>query len=483
MMQLFLLCFLQAIELAPGVDSTAAIQAEIDRVEAIGYGTVELPAGTFTISDTIHLGHGDKFTSISLKGASEGIPYVSRIHTTLVATFSDRPIVNVQGGRGNAIRGIQFLGSSSAIQSEATPSQDVSVYSRHFSQQPNCQFAGIAIDAFSGQTPAEPRYSGMYGKRHTSMVTVEHCQFRFLGVGVITKPSGGKGADQNGDFLTVNDCCFQFCQFGASINGSQTRQNTFRDCKFADCFAAVGMAQHGTGLCGNVFVSAGSIDRCGYGIFARKASWASRISLRDTVGENVACIADIREGGGVCHVLIDGTAFGMIAEQHYQFTPYHIRADGCLLSIRDSSFRTYGESYRPTFLIRGSTEIQTNSNIYRRATRDQKDSPLVAIIPSHHQTIVEGKNAPKLVGQTRVVGRAEWIGPRTIKGARTLDCKVGEVYGMALIGDKPCDVFRVVEVDATSLTIEVLSCGPEVNDKAATLARFQEWANFVWRLP
>lgn len=483
MISLLFAFFLQAIELAPGVDATASIQAEIDKCEAVGFGTVELPAGTFTVSDTIHLGRGDKFTSISLIGASEGIPYIGRQHTTLVASFTDRPIVNIQGGRGNRIEGIQFVGPSLSVQSAiATPSQDLSAYSRLFSQATNQQFAGVSIDAFSGQPPQEPRYTGMFGKRHTSMVHIENCQFRFLGVGIITKPSGGERADQQGDYLTVEDCNFQHCQWGASINGSQTRQNTFRDCHFWDLYAAIGMGQHGTGLCGNTLISGGSFDRVGYGVLARRAGWANRISIRDTIGEGVACIADVRDGQGVCHVLIDGTDFRTTLEQHYQFTQYHIRTDGCLLDFRDNVIRTYGESFRPTFTIRGSTEIQTSANLFRRATRDVKDSPLVAIIPSHHQTAVEGKHAPKLVGQTRVVGRAEWLDARRIKGTKTLDCKAGEVYGMALIGDKPCDVFRVVEVDAASLTIEVLSCGPEVQDKAATLARFQDWAAFVWRI-
>lgn len=483
-MLLLLLCFIQSIELAPGSDATVAIQAEIDRVEAVGHGTVELPAGTFTISDTLHLGHGDKFTSVSLVGQSEGIPYIGRQHTTLVASFTDRPIVNIQGGRGNAIRGIQFVGPNAAIQTQiATPSQSVEAYSRVFSQHSNQQFAGVSIDAFSGQPPTEPRYSGTFGKRHTSMVTIEDCQFRFLACGIITKPSGGERADQQGDYLRVVNSNFQFCQWGASINGSQTRQNTFRDCHFWDCYTGVGMGQHGTGLCGNTLISGGSFDRVGYGILAKRAGWANRISIRDTIGEQVACIADIRDGQGVCHVLIDGTDFRTTLEQHYQFTPYHLRADGCLLDFRDNVIRTYGESHRPVFLIRGSTEIQYSANLIRRATRDPKEGPLVAIVPSHQATVVEGKNAPKLIGQTRIVGRAEWIAPRTIRGAKTLDCKAGELYGIAVIGDRPADVFRVIEATATSTTIEILNCGPEVQDREATLARVQRWENFVWKLP
>lgn len=482
MISLLFAFFLQSIELVPGSDATAAIQAEIDRVEAVGHGTVRLPQGVFKVSDTLHLGHGDKFTSISLIGAAEGIPYGTRFGTTLEATFSDRPIVNIQGGRGNTVRGIQFLGPNSSIQFEATPSQVEATYARVFPQFANQQFAGISIDAFSGKEPAEPRYKGTFGKRHTSMVDVEKCQFRFLGCGIITKPSGGQGADAQGDYLLVSDCNFQFCQWGASVNGSQTRQSTFRDCKFWDCYAAVGIGQHGTGLGGNVLVSGGTFDRCGYGVFAKKAGWANRISIRDTIGEETICIADVRDGMGICHVLIDGGTYTLPIDKHYRNTPFHIRADGCLLDVRDNVFRTYGESHRPTFLIRGSTEIQTNANIYRRATRDPKDSPLVAIIPSHQSTVIEGKNASKLVGQTRVVGRAEWVDSRRIKGSRTLDCKVGEVYGMALLGDRPCDVFRVVEVDAARLTVEVLSCGPDVQDKAAMLLRYQDWANFVWRL-
>lgn len=483
MAALFLLLFLQSLEFVAGTDIADALQSKIDAAERTGAAQVVIPDGVYQISKTIHVGRGDRFTKVSIRGESEGINYITRGGTSIQATFNDRPMFAVQGVRGVRIANLQLVGPSDKLQYMATPSQDVAEYAKHFPQHTNQQFVGIAIDPFSGDPPEPPRYDGAYNKRHSSMVEIADCQFRFLGCGVITKPSGGRGADAQGDYLLVDNCNFQFCQFGGSINGSQTRQSTFRDCKFWDCFTGVGMGQHGVGLCGNVLIDAGTFDRCGYGLLARKAGWANRISIRNTIGEGTACIADIRDGMGVCQVLIDGTAFTMPIENHYQWTAYHLRTDGCLLDFRDNIVRTYGESYRPTFLIRGSTEIQTAANIFRRASIDAKNSPIVAIVPTDHRTIIEGRNAPtRLPNQTRILGRAEWIAPRTIRGAKTLDCKSGEVYGVALIGDKPADVFRVVEATATSTTLELLNCGPDVNDKAATLLRLQDWANFVWKI-
>ncbi len=57
MLSLIFAFFLQTIELAPGSDATAAIQAEIDRVEARWtWHRVRLPEGTFKVSDTLTLG-------------------------------------------------------------------------------------------------------------------------------------------------------------------------------------------------------------------------------------------------------------------------------------------------------------------------------------------------------------------------------------------------------------------------------------------
>lgn len=481
---LILAFFLQSIQAVAGEDITKPLQAEIDRLEAIGHGTITLPAKPMKISDTIHLGRGNRYVTISLVSESEGLPYVARQGCTLEATFADKPIVNVQGQRGCTIKGIQFLGPSSAVQSSVpTPSQDVAAYARHFPQHVNQQFSGISIDAFSGDPPTEPRYSGEYNKRHTSMIQIRDCQFRFLGCGVITKPSGGKGADNQGDYLTCENCHFQFCQWGASINGSQTRQNTFRDCKFWDCFCAVGMAHHGAGLCGNTFLSGGSLDRVGFGVLARQSAWANKISIRSVIGEGIACIADLQGGGAVTKVLIDDCDFRMVNEFHYRFTQHHLRTEGCLLNCRDNIIRTYGSSYRPTFLIRSSTEVQTSANMIRRASPDLKKSPVVAVVPMKSDTIVGGQFRPTYIKQTRIIGRgAKTELPRTFRGTTTLDCKTGEVYAMALLGLDDCEIFRVVDVSRGETTVEILHCGPECRDDAATMARLQRWEYHVWRL-
>lgn len=490
MLTLFLICFLQSIELVPGSDATAAIQAEIDRVEAVGHGTVRLPQGTFKVSDTLHLGHGDKFTSISLIGAAEGIPYGTRFGTTLEATFSDRPIVNVQGGRGNKIKGIQFLGTNSAIQFEATPSQDVATYSRFYPQYANQQFCGISIDAFSGQPPTEPRYRGLFAKRHTSMVTVENCQFRFLGCGIVTKPSGGSGADAQGDYLLVSDCNFQYCQWGASINGSQTRQNTFRDCKFWDLYCAVGMGQHGIGLCGNALVSGGSMDRVGYGILGRKVGFANGITIENTVGEQIGTILDVQEGHGVCQVTIDKVRLALDNDTHFKFKPYHIRSDQCVTRISNSIFRTWGTSVRPVFTVLASEWIMLDGNTVRRANTDTKNSPNILVFPTHPSTeVADGSNyrflykPERLSRQTRIIAGAVEVLPRVFKGEKTLDCKVGDVYACAMLSEVDPILFRVNEVTARELTIEILNCGSTVQDAAKISNRLQQWANFVWRLP
>lgn len=490
-MVLLFLCFLQAIELAPGVDATPVIQAEIDRVIASGGGDVVLPHGKHKITDTLHLGRGDKLVKVNLIGSSKGINYVNRTGTTLEAAFTDRPMVNVQGGRGNVIEGIQFVGPSSLVQSQIpVPSQDITAYAKHFPQHVNQQFCGVAIDAFSGDPPTEPRYAGQYNRFHTSMVTIQSCQFRFLGCGVITKPSGGLRADNQGDYLLCNDCNFQFCQYGTSINGSQTRQSTFRDCKFWDLYCGVGMGFHGTGLSGSVLVSGGSFDRVGYGVKGRQVAWANGITIENMAGEQIGTIVDVSEGAAVCQVTIDKVRFSMVEDRDYRFSPYHIQSEQCVTRISNSIFRTYGTSVRPTFMVGCSTWLMMDGNTIRRASKDPKDSPQICVLPLHTSTeIADGQNyaikyKPQYVKQTRIVGRADWTtSPRTIRGAKTLDGKVGEVFVASMANDKIPIVFRVTESTATDLAIEVLNCGSEVQDRAATLAKLQRWECHVWRLP
>lgn len=488
-MIVLLLCFLQAIEIAPGVDATPIIQAEIDRVVSAGGGDVVLPHGRHRVTDTIHLGRGDRLVKVNLIGASEGISYINRTGTTLEAAFTDRPIVNVQGGRGTVIKGIQFIGPSAAVQSQIpVPSQDIDAYARHFPQHANQQFAGVSIDAFSGQPPAEPRYAGQYGRAHSSMVTIQSCQFRFLGCGVITKPSGGTGADNQGDYFLCNDCNFQFCQYGASINGSQTRQSTFRDCKFWDLFCGVGMGQHGTGLSGSVLVSGGSFDRVGFGVRGKQVAWANGITIENMSGEQIGTIIDVVDGSAVCQVTIDKVRFSMVEDREYRFSPWHIQSEQCVTRISNSIFRTYGTSVRPVFMVGCSTWLMMDGNTIRRASRDAKNSPLICVLPSHTATeVADGKNhafeyVPKYVRQTRIVGRAAWVNPRTIRGSKTLHANVGECYAASMAGDRLPIVFRVVETTAAESIIEVLNCGQEVQDRAAVLAKIQRWECHVWRL-
>lgn len=490
-MLLLFLCFMQAIEIAPGVDATPVIQAEIDRVISAGGGDVVLPHGKHKITDTIHLGRGDKLVKINLIGSSEGISYVNRTGTTLEATFTDRPIVNVQGGRGCVIKGIQFVGPSSLVQSQiAVPSQDIEAYAKHFPQHVNQQFAGVSIDAYSGDMPTEPRYAGQFNRFHSSMVTVQSCQFRFLGCGIITKPSGGDRADNQGDYLLCNDCNFQFCQYGASINGSQTRQSTFRDCKFWDLYCGIGMGWHGTGLCGSVLLSGGSFDRVGYGLRGKQVAWANGITIENMSGEQIGTIIDVVDGAAVCQIAIDKVRFSMVEDRQYKFSPWHIQTEQCVTRISNSIFRTYGTSVRPVFMVGCSTWLMVDGSTIRRASKDPKNSPTICVLPSHTSTVIaDGQNyaipyKPYYVKQTRVVGRASWIeSPRMLKGSKTLDCKAGECFAASMAGDKLPIVFRVAEATATELTIEILNCGQEVQDREAILAKIQRWECHLWRLP
>ena len=97
-------------------DDTAAIQAAVDYALSHGRYTVWMPDGTYITSDTIQLGYGlspNQFTSIGLSGTG-GWPLGQfgagvAPPTVIQPTFRDRPVINIQGGRGSSVKNISIV--------------------------------------------------------------------------------------------------------------------------------------------------------------------------------------------------------------------------------------------------------------------------------------------------------------------------------------------------------------------------------------
>lgn len=231
-------------------DDTAAIQAAINYAiytASPKIGTVVFPPGSYKISDTLHMGYGTGFTSITLEGDGSSYGGESGFGgTRIIPTFSDRPAINVQGARRARIRKLAILGlnntyvknaglggtgavvDDTAVAAWIDPALNANANSRY------APYAGITVDAYSGAAPAPaypavtyPAFLGavaQYNKNFSSGVVIEDCVIAGFVVGVVVQPGNSDG---NGDFVSLRDTSISYCAYGVSVGQSQSRLVNF----------------------------------------------------------------------------------------------------------------------------------------------------------------------------------------------------------------------------------------------------------------
>lgn len=255
-------------------DDTAAIQAAIDA--AIYNGSfngsggikarVYIPAGTYLISDTIHLSYGTTYNSVVVEGDGYKFRDFSLMNGTCIkVNFSDRPAFNVQGARGTVIRGIAFAGllvdyieannmgintppliDDTVAANWNDPALSATQDSRY------CPYAAITIDAYSGPRPAisypdvnYPAFLGpvaQYNKEFSSDVLIEDVYIWGFTVAVANQPCD---ADGNGDFTTLRRCYFEDCKWGVSVGNTQSRNVQIDGLKAGRLYSILTNNQHG----------------------------------------------------------------------------------------------------------------------------------------------------------------------------------------------------------------------------------------------
>lgn len=477
-------------------DITDELQLAITKALKSTRPTVVVPSGRWTVNDTIDLNPSRKFVHLSLRSEGLGIPYTSGDGVELQATFNDRPILAVQSMRGAAISGIRFVGQTQYPSNRW--SEDV--WDGLYVQDRHRQFCGIAIDPYSGDPPkGESHYEPRRGwiKSHSSMVFIRDCQFRFLGVGVITKPSGGEAADRQGDYLKIEDSNFQWCKYGVSVNGSQTRGNVFDGCHFWDCFAAIAGGLHGPQRCGPILASGrSSFDRVTYCVQARRAGYANAITLRDCEGEQIGSIADIREGHGVTKVTIDAVSFRFVADTDQSLLPQeHLWIDGCSATVSNNVLRIYQNRPRPTCIMRisGGT-VAIRDNLFREVSPN--NAPPFVLLPSgypdqlkrtvqgNYRTDYVARLYPEGSGQRAVIYGARhvdgltWTG--SIRGDAQFNMQPGQLIASAHPTTHEVGLFRMKSIDPTSRTAEVESLLPgEIDELEKLLMRTDRYLYLV----
>ncbi|MGD1924538.1 MAG: hypothetical protein ACFB03_10150 [Paracoccaceae bacterium] len=191
------------------------------------------------ITDTIHLGYGESVHGINVRGIGRKRRGETRyVGTALVATFTDRPIINIQGIRGGVLRDIWINGALdfSGVDSLG---YDVTLESTWDALGGNGRYnpyAAITIDAYSGPRPIGsypdanyPEFLGpqaQYGKTFSSDILIENVGARRVNTALVLQPGDH---DANGDFLKIVNCNFEFCKYGISIGNAQSRNVEIRN--------------------------------------------------------------------------------------------------------------------------------------------------------------------------------------------------------------------------------------------------------------
>lgn len=473
-------------------DDTSFIQAAIDRAINIDSTwpwssfVVRLPAGLIKTTDTLHLGYGNGYSTISLVGETEGPGSFDLWGTVLRPTFTDVPVINVQGGRSVRIRNIGIVGLGSFVpydgQQQPKPLADWDIA---YSTEQYQQTAAIAVDAYS---PAEPSGVAHYenapdgwSKYHSSDVRVIDCHIEKFGCGIIIKPSG---ADANGDYVQAEGTAFQNCRYAFSVNSSQSRGNRLFHCKVSDCYAAVGIGWYGPTVGRDVFVESTAIEGCTWIIHGQLSTWLSQIQIKNCFGERCVGVINVDNAGGKCCTEVSGNAFYFFnGDDSTNPTRVHISAIGHFLKVSNNHFNVSGET-KAIFIIVGGVNNIIENNIVRSDAAGY-GGPIMVIIPNisvNFNTIIQNNSSnlmPSPVSDTiaeETLLGASYIGSRQFSGTPQTIVNlavVGEFIAVASNSFVDVDVFKLISNNGSTAVLEQVTNCTAANpiSSATTLAR------------
>lgn len=370
------------IQTVTGTDSTAAIQAAIDYALQNNYRSVCLPDGKYKTTDTIHLGYGGKgqFSGIELVACSHGraalagqLPGVS-----IYPTKTDRPAINIQGGREVLIRGIAILGmnyvwiyknrltghSFSANPSDWLDPAITPKGSNPGGLQPHSPYAAITIDAYKGAQPADhypvvnyPPWTGItaqYDKAPSSDVVIEDVDISGFAVGIIGSPSG----NDNGDFIKIRDSMLAFCVYCIAVANSQSRNVEIRNISASAYHTLITNAVFGNGT-GEL---GGPIDNVSGGAGYQSFYFSSLghigpITVRNHFVENQVRLGQLAGGGSFPNgVIFEGCALDFDGKGLHNILPAALLESSVSNSIVFRNCSINGSS-RLTTLVHGVSEV------------------------------------------------------------------------------------------------------------------------------
>ncbi len=239
-----------------GTDDTAALQAAVNF--ALYYNPtgrkLRLPSGKRRITDTIHIGYGDRYLDWILEGdrrrsGTGGSEYLSGIY----AMFNDRPAFNIQSARRSIVRQLALVGPNHAwltanynsITDRAPRANWRGPQARNDNTDQYAPSCGVAIDGYSGvrqvssQYPdvAYPSWTGLtsqYNRATSSQVQFDGVSINGFQAGVAVQPNL-MPTGSNGDFIRWDECDLSWNEIGVSISHSDARVISFEQTIFHFC--------------------------------------------------------------------------------------------------------------------------------------------------------------------------------------------------------------------------------------------------------
>lgn len=359
-----------------GPDDTAALQAAIDHVLYFSWGTgrrLRLPTGIRRITNTIHLGYGDRYLDWQLLGdGARGFDANAGYHAGIIADFNDRPAINIQGARLARLESLAIYGcnhawlvaNEMAIADRAPLAnwrggqmQPVTVNTRH------APYCGIAVDGYSGPRQAAssypdvayPAWLGGFGQHQYDKGASSEIKFRDVTtsgfeVGVAVQPNLMPAAS-NGDFLSWTDCDLGRNLVGLAIAHSDARCIAIDRCRFHGCHTAIDSLTYGSAS-GNLaaHVNNSSFDRVfrllNVDLGIATQPFAPCLTFTNLFGEAVYSIGRVRGPGATGRpgaIRFIGGELGF-ALRGGEYSPvHHLSGPGVLARFEDLSLHgTFG---------------------------------------------------------------------------------------------------------------------------------------------
>lgn len=242
-------------------DDIASLQAAVDFSVYRGADSeVFIPPGVYRTTTTLHLGYGDTFKSVVVRGSGYRYRAESGFNGTAIdADFSSSPAINIQGARGSVLKSLSLKGKNF----DHVAALDLTINSATlgatwvdpaFVGNEDSRFApyaAITVDAYSGTTPS-PSYPSVtypadlsqtqYSRNPSSDVLIEEVQIAGFIAGVVVQPCN---FDSNGDFVKILNSSIERSKYGISVGNGQARNTQISSVQVSKIFNALTNKTHG----------------------------------------------------------------------------------------------------------------------------------------------------------------------------------------------------------------------------------------------